>query len=261
MKKQSEIILLIILILTLFLVNYSFLDSKLEEFLNQYESANITRIIDGDTVKNSEDESIRLLGINSPEKGKPYYDKSKNFLKNKIFNKTVKLKFVNEKRDRYDRILAYIILNGKNINLELVRRGFANFYFPSGKDVYYDEFKKAWEKCIKDNKNLCKKSKDVCSSCIKLEKFDYKNQKIIFDNSCNFSCDLTDWSIKDEGRKEFVFDDFILDKDDKVEIIVGDGLNTEDKLFWKNENYVWTKTGDTLFLRDDDYDLVLWESY
>jgi len=30
-------------------------------------------------------------------------------------------------------------------------------------------------------------------------------------------------------------------------------------LFWKNEDYVWAKTGDTLFLRDGKGKLVLWE--
>jgi len=32
-------------------------------------------------------------------------------------------------------------------------------------------------------------------------------------------------------------------------------------LFWKGKDYVWTSTGDTLFLRDDEGKLVLWEMY
>jgi len=30
---------------------------------------------------------------------------------------------------------------------------------------------------------------------------------------------------------------------------------------WKKKDYVWTKTGDSLFLRDSKGKLVLWKSY
>ena len=260
-KKKKQIILLISLAIILFIVNYSFINRALENFLLDYEMANVERVIDGDTIVIENKTSVRLLGINCPERGELYYEEAKEFLEELVLNKTIKLEFGKEKYDRYKRILAYIYVDRKNINLELVEMGFANFYFPSGKDTHYKDFKKAWEECIKDNTNLCEKSKYKCADCITLSKFDYKNQEVIFYNKCNFDCDLTGWNIKDEGRKNFVFEDFMLKQGRQVNIIVGEGVDNSDVLFWNDEDYVWTSSGDTLFLRDAWGGLVLWESY
>ena len=149
----------------------------------------------------------------------------------------------------------------KNINLELVKNGLANYYFPSGKDKHYNEFKNAWEKCIEKNINLCEKSQDKCSQCIELSEFEIKSQKIILKNNCDFSCEITDWEIKDEGRKKFIFPVFFLESGKTAVVLVGNKTNIGNILYWKNEDYVWTGTGDTLFLRDENGKLVLWESY
>ncbi len=199
------------------------------------------------------------MGINAAERGQEYYQEAKVFLEELILNKTVKLEFGKDKYDKYNRLLAYVFLDEENINLRLIKKGFANFYFPSGKDIYYENFKKAWEDCIKENINLCEKSGDKCAGCIEILKF--KGQTVVFRNMCDFDCELTGWEIKDEGRKTFIFENFVLGAGKEVSIEVGEGINTEDVLFWMNEDYVWTNTGDTLFLRDDEGLLVLWEEY
>jgi len=260
-KKTKQIILLISLIAILIVINYSFIDNALENFFLDYEIVNVERIIDGDTIVIDNKTSVRLLGINCPEKGEMYSEEAKEFLRELILNKTVKLKFGKEKYDRYQRVLAYVFVGNKNVNLELIDRGFANFYFPSGKDKYYNDFKRAWEDCIKEDINLCEKSENKCVDCIILSNFNFKNQKVVFTNNCDFDCDLTGWNIKDEGRKNFVFDDFVLKDNEQVKIIVGEGADNSDVLFWSGEDYVWTSSGDTLFLRDDTGKLVLWESW
>jgi hypothetical protein len=261
MNKKNEIILLIFLIVLFFTINYKFIDSKLQEFFEDKENVIVERVIDGDTIVVENNTHVRLLGINTPEKGEKYYEEAKNFLEMIVLNKTVELEYGKEKYDRYRRELAYVIYKNANVNLELVDEGYANFYFPSGKDKYYDNFLKNWEHCLSNNKYLCEKSGDKCAECIELEEFNYKNQEIIFYNKCSFDCDLSDWTIKDEGRKKFNFGNFILEKNNKVRVIVGNETNTENVLYWEGEEYVWTKTGDSLFLRDADGKLVLWESY
>jgi len=260
MDKQRQIFLLVFLIILLFAVNYSWIDSTLINFFNEQETGIVERVIDGDTIIIN-NKSVRLLGINSPERGEYYYEEAKIFLEEKILSKKVGLEFGKEKYDKYERILAYIFIDRKNVNLELVKEGFANFYFPSGKDKYYLDFEKAWKSCVKKNKNLCENSTDKCSNCIELKKFDYENQEIIFYNKCDFNCDLTNWEIKDEGRKNFIFPEIVLDKRKEIKIIVGEGVDASSNLFWGGEEYVWTRTGDTLFLREDNKKLVLWESY
>ena len=139
--KQKYAFLLIFLVIFLFVINYNFLDKSLEGFFEESESGFVERVIDGDTiVVNST--SVRLLGINCPEKGEKYYEEAKDFLEKEVLNKTVELKFGNERYDRYGRLLAYVFLDEENVNLELVEKGFANFYFPSGKDNYYNDFER-----------------------------------------------------------------------------------------------------------------------
>ncbi len=260
MRDKKEVYLLIFLSVILFSVNYPFLDGTITDFLANDETVFVSRIVDGDTVIGN-NESIRLLGINTPEKKEKYYSEAKEFLEKRILNKTVQLKFGKERKDLYNRTLAYIFLDNKNINLEIVENGLANYYFPFEKDIYYTEFQKAWNKCLQNEKNLCEKSKDICSNCITLKEFDYKKEKIIFQNKCSFQCDLTNWEIKDEGRKKFIFPEFILDGNMEIAIHVGDGKNGKSDLFWTGETYVWTKTGDTLFLRDSEGKLILWKGY
>ena len=258
--KKKDIIILISLIIALLVINYPFLNNTLQKFLTNYETVHVDRIIDGDTIVSNKT-SIRLLGINSPEKGELYYNEAKEFLEEWILNETVDLEFGKEKYDKYQRTLAYLYINRENINLKLVEKGFANFYFPSGKDNYYNKFKDAWEECINNNLNLCENSVNKCSQCIELRELSVDNQQVILYNNCSFSCDLTNWEIKDEGRKKFVFKDFVLNSGDEVEIVIGEGINTNNRLYWSGEEYVWTETGDALFLRDEDGKLVLWESY
>lgn len=267
-KKQNQIVLLIFLIVLLIAINYSYFDEKLEEFLSDYEYVVVERVIDGDTFVIRENVSVRLLGINTPERGELYYNEAKEFLEERVLNKTVKLEYGKEKYDKYKRLLAYVYLDLENINLELARKGFANYYFPSGKDMNYKQFTNAWEECIDNNINLCEKSENKCAECIELKEFDYKKEIIIFHNKCDFDCELSDWRIKDEGRKNFIFPEFVLKSNKEVYVLIGEedisiGENENDanNLYWTGEEYVWTKTGDTLFLRDEDGKLVLWRSY
>ena len=262
--SNKKIYLLILILTIIIALNYNWLDSKLQGFVIQknLEKVQITRIVDGDTVDSSIGK-IRLLGMNTPETTthEEYSEEAKKYLKSKIDYKTVELKYGKNKQDRYGRTLAYIYFNNEEINLDLVKEGLANFYFPQGKDMHYPDYKQAWENCITKNENLCEKSTDKCSNCIKLKNLDINSQEVIFENICNFDCNLANWDIKDEGRKHFKFPEFILKKDSEIKIKVGENKNTEDTLYWSGHSYIWTRTGDTLFLRDSDNRLILWNSY
>lgn len=263
-NKKRDAIILIILILVFIMLNYSWVESNIILKFNENTDSEIgfvKRVVDGDTIEIENNTKIRMLGINTPEKGERYYAEAKKFLEDLILNKTIELEKTEEDTDMYERKLRYVFLDEQNVNLELVKNGFANFYFPSGKEEYYDLFYAAWEECITENKNLCEKSKDKCADCIELREFDDEEEIIILYNKCSFDCNLNKWTIKDEGRKKFSFEKFILEKGKSVTIKVGEGTNTKTNLFWKKQDYVWTETGDTMFLRDNEGKLVIWESY
>ena len=254
MNKKRGIILISLISLLLFVIDYSFIDEGLEKFLDEKEFTIVKRVIDGDTIVVGNDTHIRLLGINTPEKGEEYYNEAKNSLEG-LVNKTVQLEYSGDRTDKYGRTLAYVIFED-NVNIEQVKNGFANIYI-YGFDKYSSQLKEAWNECIENNERLCKKSINKCADCIELKSI--KNQTVKLFNNCSFDCLLTNWKIKDEGRKKFTFGNFILEQKREVSIIVGNGTNTDDVLFWRGEDYVWTSSGDTLFLRDSYGKLVLWK--
>lgn len=244
---KNEVIALTFLLVGVLTLSYSTIDAFLIKSFNDFEEGFVERIVDGDTiVVNSE--KVRLLGINSPEKGEVNSELGKEFLTNEILGKRVRLYFGKEKYDMYKRKLAYVFLGDTNINLESVKRGYSNYYFPTGSERFSSEIKEAWNECLKNNINICEASKN---KCIKLEELDIENQEITIRNSCNYDINLKDWSIKDEGRKKFIFDD---------EIMIAYTNRTLTNNDW-GKDYVWTKSGDSVFIRDEYSKLVLFYSY
>jgi micrococcal nuclease len=199
-KKKKEIRILIILVVLLLIINYTFLDDALTKFLDETKIVHVDRVIDGDTIE-SNGTSIRLLGINTPERGEYLYEEAKAFLENLTLKQYVVLEFTKDKTDKYNRTLAYIFINNTNVNELLVEKGYANYYFYSGKDKYSNSLEDAWETCMKNQVNLCEPSDNICADCIKIE--DAKHIK----NSCDSSCNLKGWSIKGEGREKFAFNE------------------------------------------------------
>ena len=100
-------------------------------------NAQVVRIVDGDTIQvidsNGIKFKIRLLGIDTPELKQRFGYESSLSLKKIIDGKAVIIISKTEKNKpytlgRYKRIIGKIILNGKDINLEMVQKGMAWHY-------------------------------------------------------------------------------------------------------------------------------------
>jgi len=241
--NKKRIVLLICLIGLLFLMNYSWMDSYVIKYMDSKEKGIAGRVIDGDTIVIGNN-SIRLLGINTPERGEKYYEEAKKFLEDLILNKTIEIEKGRDDLDKYDRQLRYVFFEKENVNLKLIEQGFANPYFLSGKDKYSKNFYNAWDNCILKNINLCEKSKNKCSDCIFLKKLNYKTGEVILENMCSFNCDLTGWTIKAEGRKI---------------IEINEIVKSNNELNIKQD--IWTDIGDSFYLRDKEGKLVLYYNY
>ncbi|MEK6881347.1 MAG: lamin tail domain-containing protein, partial [Nanoarchaeota archaeon] len=202
-----------------------------------------------------------LLGINTPERGEKYYFEAKEYLKMRIEGREAVLRKSVEDKDKYGRKLRFVFLEEENINLEMVEKGFANPYFPDEDKMYIKEFREAWRRCVENNVNLCEKSTAACSVCIKIQELDYIDEEIEILNSCSLECNLDQWTIKDEGRKKFVFEDFKLKPLSRIIVKTGAGENSEEILFWGGEEYVWTDSGDSLYLRDSKNKLINYYEY
>lgn len=90
----------------------------------------VVGVADGDTVTVLDDRKvqhkIRLAGIDAPEKGMPYGQRSKQYLSDLVFGKTVVLE--GDKIDRYGRTVAKVLLNGRDVNLAQIAAGMAWHY-------------------------------------------------------------------------------------------------------------------------------------
>ncbi len=93
-------------------------------------TARVVSIADGDTVTvldaENQQHKIRLVGIDAPEKRQPFGNVSRMHLGKLVHLRTVTIE--TNKRDRYQRELGKVILDGKDINLEQVRAGYAWHY-------------------------------------------------------------------------------------------------------------------------------------
>ena len=115
----------------------------------------VTKVSDGDTIHLTTPEQtklkVRLYGIDAPETdkinnktgqvnipGQPYGEESMNALANKIMGKKVRVDILDI--DKYRRIVGMIYLDDRNINLEMVKEGYAEAFVEYLKPPYREEF-------------------------------------------------------------------------------------------------------------------------
>jgi len=96
--------------------------------------ATVKKVVDGDTVTLVDKRKVRLIGINTPElahyskKTEAYALAAKQYLQTQLAaNKKIYLKFGQQRKDHYGRLLAHLFLkDGRNINAMLVKQGLAS---------------------------------------------------------------------------------------------------------------------------------------
>jgi len=93
----------------------------------------VTHVVDGDTVYTSDGGKIRLIGYDTPERGECGFDDAKAFVANLVLNKAVEL--VNpagvDDADKYDRLLRYVTVGGKDLGTAVLQAGLANARYDS----------------------------------------------------------------------------------------------------------------------------------
>ncbi len=117
----------------------------------------VTKVSDGDTIHITTPEQtklkVRLYGIDAPETdkinnktgqvnvpGQHYGDESWKALENKVMGKQVKLDILDI--DKYRRMVGMVWLNDSNINLEMIKEGYAEAFIEYLKEPYRMEFLK-----------------------------------------------------------------------------------------------------------------------
>ncbi|MFN2445766.1 MAG: thermonuclease family protein [Vicinamibacterales bacterium] len=95
----------------------------------------VRQVFDGDTISVAGIGVVRLLGVDAPEKTGGYReaerlgDQASAFMRTLLAGQIVHLEYDGERKDRYNRTLAYVFLpDGRLANEAIVRAGFAEVY-------------------------------------------------------------------------------------------------------------------------------------
>ncbi len=126
------------------------------------EEFQVIRVVDGDTIVvaiNRKPETIRLLGVNTPETVAPnrpvqcFGPEASARTKELLLEKIIRLESdpSQDDRDKYKRLLRFVFLEEENINELLVRDGYAKEYTYKTPYKYQQEFR-AEQKEAKKNK-------------------------------------------------------------------------------------------------------------
>ena len=86
-------------------------------------------ITDGDTITvlvGADRKKIRLEGVDAPERGQPFSNRSRQFISSLVSNREVRI--LPREQDRYGRLVARVRVDDLDLSLELVRAGLAWHY-------------------------------------------------------------------------------------------------------------------------------------
>jgi len=145
---------------------------------NTYNKATVVQVVDGDTLRiemDGHEESVRLIGIDTPESKlnkkakkdsiKTNYDietitamgkEAARYVRTLVRKgDTVGIELDVQKRDKYNRLLVYAYLSdGKMLNEEIVKAGYANIMTYPPNVRYQDRFVRAYREARDTKRGL-----------------------------------------------------------------------------------------------------------
>lgn len=296
MRRRVPAILLALLLLTAGCLGVGFPPTADGEA----QQATVTRVIDGDTVDvrfaDGRTDTVRLLGVDSPEldgrddpgefEGVPDTEAGRRCLEGAAQEATafaerhlagatvtVVVDEAADERDRYDRLLAYVVLaNGSDFNYELVATGHARVYDStfSRADRYYAAESEAqaagrglWrcrDPLVADGGEATSPLR-VAAVHPDAEGNDHENlgdEYVTFRNAGEEPLDLTGWTVSDEAGHEYRFPDgFALAPGETVTLYTGAGEDSSAALYWGATDAVWNNAGDAVVVTNATGSVVL----
>ena len=123
------------------------------------EGAVVARVIDGDTIELVDGRRVRLVQIDTPEKGSECYGDESSAVTRRLLPPGTEVRIEQDPAldqvDRFGRKLAYVWKGDKDVNVTLVREGAAGVWFFDGsRGRYASELLRAAEQARVDHKGL-----------------------------------------------------------------------------------------------------------
>ena len=139
------------LIIVLFIVSFLANRKKEGSFL-------VKHVIDGDTIKLANERIVRYIGIDAPEMKRftltqgwiddpqPFAQSAYEFNRSLVEDKSVRLEFDVQKKDKYGRWLVYCFVGDNLVNAKLLEEGYAMLYTKSPNVKYAELLVKSFRK-------------------------------------------------------------------------------------------------------------------
>ncbi len=262
-QKITNVFLILTAILTIFCFYgcgiYCSNDNNLSEYNNKSSEKGklyVKEVIDGDTFILSNSERVRLIGINTPEAGRYYFNEAKDVLEILILGKEVELEKDVTDRDKYGRLLRYVYVEELFVNIEMVKRGFANVYTYPPDVKYTEEFLEAERYARLNEAGLWKKS-ETCKLEVDInydaegnDNSNLNGEYVTIKNMGTSSLNLEKWTVKDSGTNIYEFCKYALEPGSAIYLFSGSGKDVDGKLYWGSSKPIWNNDHDTLYLRD-----------
>ena len=148
---------------------------------NLINPVKIIRVIDGDTIEIEGGEIVRYIGMDTPETVDPrksiecFGAEASKKNEELVEGKMARLEKDITDRDKYNRLLRYVWIDGAFINLELVKQGFSYSYSSPPDVKYQDQFIKAQREAKEAGRGLW--SSCPAAKSVKIENSAVQNMK------------------------------------------------------------------------------------
>jgi len=228
-----------------------------EEDVPQDYNMTVTEVVDGDTFYLGNGDKIRMLGINTPESGRPYAQEATDFLTNMILGKEVTL--VNDSKngdsDSYGRLLAHVYVDDTFVNYEIIKAGYAFWYpYTSGTD-FDTEYEEAQAYASNNKAGLWTGS----SYNLTIDYIEYnpegdeaQGEYVVLTNHENYNVSMVGWFLQDEAAQTAYEFNFTISNNSSIRIYTGDGTDNSTTLYWGWHQGIWNNSGDFAILQDEN---------
>jgi micrococcal nuclease len=217
----------------------------------------VTEVVDGDTFYLGNGDKIRMLGINTPESGRPYAEEATDFLTDMILGKEVTLAndSKNGDSDSYGRLLAHVYVDGTFVNYELIKAGYAFWYpYTSGTD-FDTEYEEAQDYASNNKAGLWTES----SYNLTIDYIEYnpdgdeaQGEYVVLTNHENYNVTMIGWYLQDEAAQTAYEFNFTISNNTSIRIYTGSGTDNSTTLFWGWHQGIWNNSGDFAILQDEN---------
>lgn len=228
----------------------------------------VKRVVDGDTIVLADGRRIRYIGINTPERGEPLWEKARDYNAQKVGGKLVTLEFGQVTEDTYGRTLAYVSVEGEMVNASLLQAGLAHL-FVLEPITYYHHFQRMQEEAR--TKQLGMWAPDGCTGPLKIttlhanaEGDDRKNLNGEYVRICNISprdLNLKGFSLVDRQGYRYIFTKGLLRPGYTILLFTGAGTDVVEgvdqlRLYWGSSYPIWNNKEDEAALKDPQGRLI-----